>query len=71
MAGDGFRRRFTIKTSASETPMSEQEWRGAERLLAKLIAGRFAMDHPELSGPNLARVLDVNDTCPKRPEHDR
>jgi len=37
--------------------MPIEDWQMAERLLAKLVARRFARENPHLFGPHLARVL--------------
>lgn len=55
-AGKG-RPRFTIRTQISSEPMPVTDWQTAERILAKLVARAFAVDHGELFGQHLNEVL--------------
>jgi hypothetical protein len=38
------------RSIATENPMSAEDLRSAERVLARLIAAAYAADHPELFG---------------------
>ena len=62
MPRKGQRLRFIAETSAE--PMSPQEQRAAERLLARLIARAHAADHPGLFGPRLTEVLGIANPGP-------
>jgi len=41
------KRQFTFRASIAADPMPVEEWRAAERLLARLIARSITHDHPE------------------------
>ena len=48
----GVRRgRFTFRRRIAATPMPLEEWRAAERILARLAARAYAAEHPELFQP--------------------
>jgi len=42
---------------ASAEPMSICDMQAAEAILARLVARAFALDHPELFVPHLARAI--------------
>ena len=52
-------KRFKIRHIVSDERMSAADYEAAERILARLVARRFAMDHPELFGPHLGEVLGI------------
>ncbi len=42
------RRPLRLITRISSEPMSPEQWRGVERILARVIARAYLADHPEL-----------------------
>jgi len=50
--------RFTIRRTYSAEPMSLDEWRAAEKVLARLVAEAYAADHPEIFGPVSGETSD-------------
>ena len=51
MKRDVQQRRFAIRRAFSDEPVSEDDTRAAEVLLAKLVARSFLADHSELFQP--------------------
>ncbi len=51
MKRDRQQRRFAIRRGFSGGPASESDIRAVEGLLAKIVAGALAADHPELFVP--------------------
>lgn len=54
---DRERKKFMIKRTAAAEPLSVCNAQMAETILAKLVARAFALDHPELFVPHLARAI--------------
>lgn len=54
---DRYSKRFRIERTAAAEPMSVCDMQAAEAILAKLVARAFALDHPELFVPHLARAI--------------
>jgi hypothetical protein len=50
----------------TDNPMTAEEFRCAERVLARLIAAAFASDHPELFG-DTHRDVHIMGSRPKTP----
>ena len=55
------RQRFRVVRRIASEPMPVEQWRGVERIMARLVARAYAADHPELFGPRLPRVLGIGD----------
>jgi hypothetical protein len=53
------------RSIGSDNPMTKEELRCAERVLAKLIAAAYVSDHPEAFGSNVAGepIMGEHQTC--------